>query len=283
MTESLRLPDGPWIEITDRDDPRIVLYCDLKDASLRKRGGLFMAEGELVVRRAIEHARTIGQPLVSALVSPTRLRSLTGDLESVADSGAPVYVAEQSILDEIAGFNVHRGCLALGKCPPDRTLADVLPGPGPSLVVVCESLTNVDNLGVVFRAAAGFEADAVLLDPRCCDPLYRRTLRVSIGHSLALPWARLRRWPDDLRALHDRGYTVAALELAAGSTPLHTYAWPERLALVVGTEGRGVWRRTLEIVDDVLEIPMHPSVDSLNVGAAAAIALYAARHRVRGS
>jgi tRNA G18 (ribose-2'-O)-methylase SpoU len=283
VMESLHLPDGPWIEVTDRDDPRIALYRDLKDASLRKRGGLFMAEGELVVRRAIAHASSIGQPMVSALVSPTRLRALATDLRTMAGSGASVYVAEQAILDGIAGFSVHRGCLALGKCPPDRSLDDVLPPPGPSLVVVCESLTNVDNLGVVFRAAAGFEADAVLLDPRCCDPLYRRALRVSIGHSLALPWVRLRRWPDDLLVLRDRGYTVAALELAPGAVPLHAYAWPDRLAVVIGAEGPGVRRRTLDIVDDVLEIPMHPSVDSLNVGAAAAIALYAARHRLRGS
>lgn len=269
---------APWIRIDSPEDSRLALYRDLKDADLRQRGGRFMAEGELIVRKALRLHELGAIEMESVLLNEPRLRALEDRLRPLAARGLPVYLGAQPILDAIAGFHVHRGCLALGKCPSDKGLEDVLPrAEGPSLVVVCEALRHVDNLGTIFRNAAAFDADAILLDPQCCDPLYRRTLRVSIGHALTMPWARAGDWPEALATLRRRGYTLVAAALADQAIPLHEYAWPARTALLVGTEGTGLRRRTIEACDAAVRIPMAADVDSLNVGTATGIALYAAR------
>jgi tRNA G18 (ribose-2'-O)-methylase SpoU len=274
------MTDSPWIQIETATDPRIELYRDLKDADLRKRGDRFMAEGELIVHKALQmHA--LGEIIMeSVLVNPARLRAMEELLRPLAQAGLPVYLGAQEILDDITGFHVHRGCLSVGKCPPNKALNEVLPPDDePSLIVVCEALRHVDNLGTIFRNAAAFGADAVILDPESCDPLYRRTLRVSIGHALRLPWSRQSNWPAGLRALQERGYTLVALALTDAAEPLQDYAWPERTAIVLGTEGPGLRWKTIDACDAVVKAPMHPGVDSLNVGTASGIALYAARYQ----
>ncbi|MCK4873898.1 MAG: RNA methyltransferase [Phycisphaerales bacterium] len=281
-----------WITIDDPQDPRIDLYRDLKDADLRKRGGFFMAEGELVVQRALALFQAGELDMHSVLVNAARLQAMNEALAPLPERGVPVYVGAQDILDRITGFHVHRGCLAVGKCPARATLDQVLPTPtltptltptptptaARSLIVVCEALRHVDNLGVIFRNAAAFGADAVILDPQSCDPLYRRTLRVSIGHSLTMPWTRLSPWPAALSQLTARGYTLVAMAITDSATPIHEFAWPERTALLLGTEGPGLSWRTLDLCSAVVMAPMAPAVDSLNVGTASGIALYAARY-----
>ncbi len=269
---------GLWIRIDSVADPRIQLYRDLKDADLRQRGGRFIAEGELVVRKALQ-VHVLGDiRMESVLLNEARLRALEAELLPLARDGLAIYLGEQAVLDGIAGFHVHRGCLSIGKCPPNKMLESVLPeGSAGSLVVAGERLRHVDNLGTIFRNAAAFGADAIVLDPESCDPLYRRALRVSIGHALSLPWARAADWPEGLEALRRCGYTLVALALSDRARPLHEFAWPHRAALVVGTEGTGLRRRTIDACDAVIEIPMAAGVDSLNVGTATGIALHAAR------
>ncbi len=275
------MTESPWTHIDSPTDPRLELYRDLKDADLRKRGNRFLAEGELIVHKAL-HGHILGSiQMESVLVNPARLRAMEAVLRPLAEAGLPVYLGTQEVLDAITGFHVHRGCMAIGKCPNEKMLDDVLPpDDDPSLIVVCEALRHVDNLGIIFRNAAAFGADAVILDPESCDPLYRRTLRVSIGHALQLPWARLQDWPNGLSSLQERGYTLVALALTDAAVPIHEYAWPPRTAVVLGSEGPGLRWKTIDACDAVVKAPMFPGVDSLNVGTASGIALYAARYRL---
>ena len=248
------------IEITDAADPRLADFCDLTDADVRPdRRGIVIAEGVTAVERLI--------------ASPYRVRAIVGVRHRVAPLStvdAPVYVVDKWTLSDVVGFHVSRGVLAS---------ADRLPPGSPSAlltntrrVAVLEGLNDFENLGALFRNAAAFGVDAVLLDPRCADPLYRRSVRVSMGHVLHVPFAVIDDWPDGLKALRDHGFATLAMTPRTSAVPLRTVAAPRKWALLLGAEGPGLSDAALGAADMLVRIPMAPGVDSLNVATAAAIA-----------
>jgi tRNA G18 (ribose-2'-O)-methylase SpoU len=265
---------GPVVAVDDAADPRLADYRSLTDVALRTRieppGGLFIAEGALVIQRAV----AAGYLLRSALMSPEWL-ARTAD--ALAGSDAPVYVGAESLLREITGFHVHRGALAAVHRRPLLAVGDVLAAA--HRVVVLEDTVNHTNLGAVFRSAAGLGMDAVVLSPSCADPLYRRSVRVSMGAVFTLPYARARSWPAGLAELRADGFTVVALTPAADAVPLDRLEVPasQRVAVVLGTEGPGLSRAATALADVRAGIPMRPGVDSLNLAAAAAVAFWALR------
>jgi tRNA G18 (ribose-2'-O)-methylase SpoU len=190
-----------------------------------------------------------------------------------------VYAAEQAVLDAVVGFHFHRGVLAsaqrLPLPQPEALLAGI--ATGARRIVICEALTNHDNVGGVFRNAAAFGADAVLLDQRSCDPLYRKAVRVSVGGALTMPYARAERAIDLVRAAQNRGFLVVALSPRADAIDVGALRIPERVALLVGSEGPGLDAATMEAADIVARIPIEPRFDSLNVSTASGIALYVCR------
>jgi len=255
----------PPIELRDAADPRVADYRDLKERRLNE-AGRFVAESERVVRRLVAS----GLPIESVLLTAPRLATLADAL----GGDFTVYLAPQSVLDGVAGFHVHRGCLAIGVQPP----APAIP-PDARTLVVLEDLTDVDNLGAIARHAAAFGADAILLSPRCADPYYRKAIRVSLGAVFGLPIVRLRRWPEDLLALGARGVSLVGAVLDADATPLADFVRPLRVALLFGAEGPGLSSGARAACDHRVTIPMSPGADSLNVATAAALFLYALRGR----
>ncbi|MEX2291976.1 MAG: RNA methyltransferase [Mycobacteriales bacterium] len=258
------------------DDPRIADYVGLTDGARRMRhepgAGFFIAEGEKVIARTA----AAGFPPRSLLVSPQRLADLS---PAVAALGCPVYVASYAVLQAATGFHVHRGALAsFGRLPP-RSAADVLAGA--SRVVVMEAVTNHTNLGAVFRSAAALGMDAVLLSPTSCDPLYRRSVRVSMGQVFSVPYAFLQRWPDGISDVRAAGFRVLALTPEPTATDLDSLRVgdDEKVALVLGAEGPGLTEQVLAASDERVRIPMAAGVDSLNVGSAAAVAFWAIGRR----
>ncbi|WP_130797776.1 TrmH family RNA methyltransferase [Streptomyces otsuchiensis] len=287
----------PWaVEIDDASDPRLSDYADLTDVALRRRRepaeGLFMAEGEKVIRRAL----AAGYPVRSMLLTPRWAEAMR---EVCVAAGAPVYVVEPAVAEAVTGYHVHRGALAAMSRTPLPPVAELLAGPtGPGAdagrgghggdggrhdgrarrrVAVLEDIVDHANVGAAFRNAAALGIDAVLLSPRCADPLYRRSVKVSMGAVFQIPWARLDSWPGELEILAHHGYTTAALCLADDSVPLAELAAREepRLALMFGTEGDGLSAGALRGADVRVTIPMAAGVDSLNVAAASAVAFYA--------
>jgi tRNA G18 (ribose-2'-O)-methylase SpoU len=193
------------------------------------------------------------------------------------DSGVPVYVADQGLFDRIAGFHVHRGALALARRPASRDLGEAVEGS--RLVLAVEGVNDHENLGALFRNAAAFGAGAVVLDPRTADPLYRRSVRVSVGHVLRIPFVRSGDWLGDLARLRAAGFLLVALDPGGPASLDDLVAPPSgRVALLVGAEGDGLTPAAREAADLVVRIPMAAGVDSLNVATAAAVAL----HRVAG-
>jgi tRNA G18 (ribose-2'-O)-methylase SpoU len=259
----------PAIDVTSEvsradDDPRLADYRQLKERQLNNTTGRFVAESERVVRRLIASGLTVR----SVLLTPPRLEAL----RDVLGGPFPVYVAEQAAMDAVAGFHVHRGCLAVGERPPPRPLPA-----GARAVVVLEDLVDVDNLGSIARNAAAFGADALLLSPRCADPFYRKAIRVSLGSVFELPIIRLVAWPDDLAALRAQGLALVAAVLAPDAAPLAEFARtpPPRFALLLGAEGPGLSADAVRMCDHRVTIPMAPGADSLNVATAGAVMLYA--------
>jgi tRNA G18 (ribose-2'-O)-methylase SpoU len=258
----------PVTTITDPDDERLADYRALTDVELRTRWepphGLFIAEGELVLRRALR----AGYRPRSYLVDEKRAGQV-GDL-----GGAPVYAAGQSVLEKVTGFHVHRGVLASFHRRPLPALAGVLAGA--RRLAILEDVNNHTNIGAVFRGAAALGVDGVLLSPTCADPLYRRSVRVSMGEVFAVPYATLDPWPAGLSVVREAGFTVLALTPAADAVPLHRLpaAQRERAALLLGAEGPGLSRHALDASDVRVTIPMRRGVDSLNVAAAAAVAFW---------
>ena len=257
--------------VVDADDPRLDDYRHLTDAALRAASeagaGVFVAEGELVVRRAAAR----GARFRSLLVAERRLDRLADVADRV---DAPVYVVDDAVLRSVAGFDLHRGVVAVVRRPAARPWRDV--AAGARRLLVLEGVNDHENLGVLFRNAAGLGADGVLLDPRCADPLYRRSVRVSMGHVLSVGFARVDRWPAALGDLRASGFTIVALT-PAGAVDLRAASLGDvdRLALVLGAEGPGLSAGALAAADVRVRIPMADGVDSLNVAAAAAVALYA--------
>jgi tRNA G18 (ribose-2'-O)-methylase SpoU len=265
--------------IDDPSDPRVGDYRDLKDAQLRRRHGLFIAESREVVRRLLGVGRFRTR---SVLLTPPALDGLRDMLE-VAASDIRVLLTRPEIIRAVVGYNFHRGCLAVaerGLEPPLHELIDV---PGRRLLVVLEDVTNPDNVGSVFRNAMAFGVEGILLSPACADPLYRKTIRVSVGGSLSVPFARLGGWPEALKRLRASGYTLLALTPRRTAIDIAEFVTtrvvPTRAALLLGAEGDGLSASALEAADVEVRIPMVSAVDSLNVATACAIAL----HRLRGS
>jgi tRNA G18 (ribose-2'-O)-methylase SpoU len=253
------------------DDPRVADFVGLTDGARRMKhepgAGFFIAEGEKVIARTA----AAGYPPRSLLLSPQRLADLS---PAVAALDCPVYVASYDVLQAVTGFHVHRGALASFGRLPLRTASDVLAQA--SRVVVMEAVTNHTNLGAVFRSAAALGMDAVLLSPTSCDPLYRRTVRVSMGQVFAVPYAYLERWPEGIDEVRAAGFRVLALTPDPAATDLGTLtvAPEDRVALVFGAEGPGLTEEVMSASDERVRIPMAAGVDSLNVGSAAAVAFW---------
>jgi tRNA G18 (ribose-2'-O)-methylase SpoU len=280
------VPDGLVVDhVEDPADPRLGDYTDLTDVALRRRRepaeGLYMAESSTVLERALR----VGHRPRSVLLAPRWLPEVLPLLAAhdvgrrPGEAPVPVHVAEEPALRAITGFHLHRGALAAMQRPVLPPLAEVLDGA--RRVAVLEDVVDHTNVGAVFRSAAALGVDAVLVTPRCADPLYRRSVRVSMGTVFQVPWTRLDPWPGGLDLLRDLGFTVAALALSDDSVSLDDLAAdpPERLALVLGTEGDGLSRGAVAGSDVVVRIPMAGGVDSLNVAAAGAVAFWALRAR----
>ena len=263
----------PVIALTDPADERLADYRDLTDVALRRRiepaAGLYMAEGAKVISRALAG----GHRPRSLLVAERWLDSV----ESLVDAHTPIYVAPAAVLESVTGYDVHRGALAAMHRPALASVADVVRDA--RLVVVLEGIVDHTNVGAIFRSVAGLGADAILVSPTCADPLYRRSVKVSMGTVFQVPWTRIEPWPAALGDLRDAGFTVAALALADDAVSLADFAAEghERVALVMGTEGDGLSRAALAAADAVVTIPMAGGVDSLNVAAASAVAVWALR------
>lgn len=271
------------VDLTDTSHPALLDYRNLTDVAWRRRheveGGLYMAESLNVIRRAL----AAGHKPRSFLVSPRALRALEPDIGPwlSAECATPVYVGAEEVLREVAGFRVHRGALAaMGRPEPTdaRTLLETV-----SRVCVLEDLVDHTNVGAAFRSVAALGFDAVVLTPRCADPLYRRAVRVSMGTVFQVPWARLSSWPAT-EVLREAGYTSLSLALSEDSLTLDEAQDLDvvrdpsaRLAIIVGSEGDGLSRRTIATSDYVVRIPMASGVDSLNVASATAVALWALR------
>lgn len=269
------------LRIESTDDPRLSDYVGLTDVALRSRSepekGLFIAESTSVIERALE----AGHRPRSFLMEDKWLEGLTPLLESVdaGPSGAvPVFVASRDVLNAITGFNVHRGALAAMHRPSLPSVETLLGQTDARLVVVLEDIVDHTNVGAIFRSCAALGADAVLVTPRCADPLYRRSVRVSMGTVFQVPWTRISSWPQGLNQVRDQGFTVAALALTESAIALDEFTAQERTALVLGTEGDGISAEGLGAADVHVRIPMAGGVDSLNVAAAAAVAIWALRH-----
>lgn len=261
------------LETEELDD-----YARLTDVALRRRlepeGGLYIAESSKVIARAL----AAGHRPRSALV----LEQWLPEIERLlGDSDVPVYVGDGELLRQLTGFDLHRGALASMHRPVLPQVADVLSGA--RLVVVLEDIVDHTNVGAIFRSAAGLGADAILVSPRCADPFYRRSIRVSMGTVLQVPWTRLPDWPEGARLLESAGFHIAALALTPDAVPLDEFAAaaPDRVALLLGAEGDGLSRKALASAGTVVTIPMLHGVDSLNVAAASAVAIYALRERAR--
>ena len=301
---------GALVVVDDPADARLAEYRDLTDPEIRRR---LEAEWAIVVVEGIVAARRLLQsPVVvrSLLVDDRQLDSAADLVEAARARGAPVYVARPDVVAATVGFALHRGVVAIGHRPaaadPVAVLADAARTPsmggGRPLLAVLEGLNDHENIGALFRNAAAFGIAAVLLDPTCADPLYRRSIRVSVGYALQVPFARLAPWPDTLRQVRAAGFLVAALAPqvdvpAGGRVPIPVQQLQARLAdpapassrgatnsagpgvaLVLGSEGPGLSGAALEAADEVVSIPMAPGVDSLNVATAAAVAF----HRLSG-
>ncbi len=263
------------VEIDSADDPRLADYRDLRDVELRKHleaeHGLFLAEGEKVVRRAVE----AGYDARSFLMAPRWLDGLADVLER---SDAPCYVLSEALAEEVTGFHVHRGALASLRRRPLPSVDAVLDGA--RSVLVLEDLVDHTNVGAILRSGAALGFDAVLLAPRCADPLYRRAIKVAMGAVFSLPWTRLPDWYDALPDLGTRGFTTVALTLAPDAVPIEeAVAGIDRVALVLGSEGHGLSARWEQSADRRAIIPMSAGIDSLNVAAATAVACYVTSQR----
>ncbi len=263
------------IAVDEPDDPRIAVFQGLRDHVLRRRreqpdgdmAGVFVAEGDVVVERALR----AGYRLRCLLVDAKR----TKPLPAVIDPELPVYAAGPEVLQRITGYHLHRGVLA---CFARRELATFAQAAaGARTVAVIEGVNNPTNLGVILRCAVALGVDAYFLDPTCCDPLYRRSGRVSMGEAFATPYARLDPFPGGLAPLREAGFELVALTPSAEAEPIDALELDQdhRVALLLGAEGPGLTEATMAACDRRVRIPMSGVADSINVGSAAAVAFYA--------
>jgi len=266
------------ISITDPNDAQIFVFQGLRDHTLRMKrerpggdmAGVFICEGDIPVERAL----LAGYELECILVDAKRNKPMPG----IIKDDVIVYKASPEVLQQITGYNLHRGCIACFKrkelLSPDQVLDGIADS---ETLLLIEGVNNPTNMGVILRCASGLGVGGLLLNSSCSDPLYRRSVRVSMGEAFTLPYARFNNWPEDLKLVQDRGYEIWALTPSERSESLHTISKPEgkKIALMLGTEGTGISEEVLTIADKHVKIPMSGRVDSLNVGAASAIAFYA--------
>ena len=260
----------PLIRIEGPDDPRIATYQDVSDSELLRHRSLFVAEGRLVVQRVIEDRRF---SLHSLLLNDTSYRALSGALASVS-SDVPLFVCETPDFLGITGLPLHRGCLALVERPAPIASCEILRDA--RTIVVLEGVTNADNVGGVFRNVAAFGADGVMLSPTCCDPFYRKAIRTSMGATIRVPFSRIDEWPDGLADVRATGFTLVALSPRQPSTTLDEFVAserPARVALLIGTEGKGLSDEARSAADVSVRIPISDAVDSLNLAVASGIVL----------
>lgn len=262
--------------VDDPDDPRLADYRDLRDASLRTRleteHGLFIAEGEKVVRRALQ----AGYRARSFLMTNRWLEGLAPELDDAAE--VPCYVVSLEVAEAVTGFHVHRGALASLLRRPLPTVAEVLAGA--RRVALLEDIVDHTNIGAIFRCAAALGVDALLLSPRCADPFYRRSIKVAMGAVFSLPWTRLDDWYDAMPRLAEEGFITVAMTLAEGAenlTELAPEIGTERICIVLGSEGPGLSSRWMTSAEHRATIPLDRGVDSLNVGTASALAFFLTR------
>jgi tRNA G18 (ribose-2'-O)-methylase SpoU len=261
----------PVIEISDLSDPRLADYSHLTDVALKKaRGtehGLYLAESALVLERALR-AGHLPRSVVALGGTVDEAVALVGD-------AVPVFSGPGELLAELTGYILHRGLIASMHRPalpaPDELLENA------RRIVILENVADPTNVGAIFRSAGAIGADAILVTPRCSDPFYRRAIRVSMGTVLQVPWTRVGDWPDTRELLTRHGFHVAALALTADAVSLRDFNGTshERLALVLGAEGPGLTDDALAAADTVVQIPMKHGIDSLNVAAASAVAMWA--------
>lgn len=260
--------------MTDAADRRLDDYRGLTDTALRAvrepAGGLYIAESAKVIARAVSAGHEPRSVLVQARWVDG-IRQIVGDLDVV------VYVVPDTVAEAVTGFAVHRGAMAAMHRPPLAAVRDVLKGA--SRIAILEGLTDHANVGSAFRNAAALGVDAVLVTPTCADPLYRRSVRVSMGTVFQIPWTRIPAWPSDVNELKDEGYVIAGMTLGEGAITLDHLVSErhERVAFIFGTEGDGITPATDALLDRRVTIPMMGGVDSLNVAAATAVAFYATR------
>ena len=266
------------IKITDFDSPELDVYVRLTGAQLRSRiepdRGIFIAESPTVIDVALRSGCTP----VSMLTDERLLSGAVADIiPRLGD--VPVYTAERDLLTRMTGFELTRGALCAMKRPSQKTVEELLAGA--RRVAVLEGITDSTNIGALFRSAAAFDIDAVLVTPTCCDPLCRRAVRVSMGTVFQIPWTRIGEvaedWPEKgLSLLRSLGFKTASMALSDNSVSIDDkgLAGEERLAIILGTEGDGLSKDTIAKTDYTVKIPMSHGVDSLNVAAAGAVAFW---------
>jgi len=254
------------IPITDLSDPRLVDYSHQTDVALKKTGGgIYIAESALVLERALRAGHTPRSVLA--------LGNTVDEAVALVGPDVPVFSGPPELLEQLTGYLLHRGLIAAMDRPP-------LPSPESLLadarrVIILENVADPTNVGAIFRSVGAIGADAVLVTPRCSDPYYRRAIRVSMGTVLQVPWTRLGDWTSTRHLLTESGFHVAALALTPDAVSLRDFVAPEKLALVLGAEGDGLTDEAIAAADTVVQIPMAHGIDSLNVGAAAAVAMWA--------
>ena len=262
------------VRLTDPADPRRDDYRSLTDGALRRvrepASGLYIAESAKVIERAL----AAGHRARSVLVQEKWVDDTSRLLGS---EDVPVYVVADEVAERLTGYAVHRGALAAMVWPPEPRLDDLLASA--RLVLVLEDIADPTNVGALIRSAAAMGVDAVLVTPRCADPLYRRAIRVSMGMVFQVPWTLIDPWPESIRTLQDAGFVVAGMTLGKGAFTLDELVAEdhEKLALVFGSEGHGLTQATEQRLDRRVTIPMMGGVDSLNVAAASAVVFYATR------
>lgn len=264
------------VDITDPADARVDDFRDLNSVDRRPDlptgKGLVIAEGVLVVQRMVA-SRFAPHAFLG---TDRRLAELGPDLAEVT---APFYRASAEVMAEVVGFHLNRGVLAAARRPPEQTASEIVAGA--RTVAVLEGVNDHENLGSIFRNGAGLGVDAVIFGAGCADPLYRRAVRVSMGHALLLPYARAARWPDDLQMLRDNGFRILAMTPDPAARVLAEVLGDltgDKVAILVGAEGPGLTAAALRASDARVRIPMSRGTDSLNVATAAALAFYE-RHR----
>ncbi|MEV7620701.1 RNA methyltransferase [Microbacterium sp. NPDC089321] len=264
--------------LTDPHDPVLDDYRSLTDTALRRvrepAGGLYIAESAKVIERALQAGH---RP--RSVLTQQKWTDAVSDL--VGDRDVPVYVVADDVAERLTGFAVHRGVMAAMHRPAAASVGEVLSAIDRARprIAILEGLTDHTNVGAIFRSAAALGVDAVLVTPTCADPLYRRSVRVSMGAVFQVPWTRIDSWPAEIGTLRAAGYVTAGMTLGEGAVTLDDLVAesPERLALVFGTEGDGILPDTDRMLDRRVTIPMRGGVDSLNVAAASAVAFYATR------